>query len=238
MAQEILDLRGRVLVHKKEAPELDGRGPIRMPQEQRARLHPEHRSVRKNRSGVRDQPRPVSKPPLPLFKAMTVVIADNLVVEKLIAVFLVLRTQRAVQTVPLRKTHPKMLRLIQLSIAAPLHSNPGARTDAHQIHGPVAHVVVCIAQKIFRGEFPVAGNVPFLDSRQNFRSPFAPVAAIQEIIQMSPRISEVVEEGRRRRIPGRPNRALIIFQLGNLDQSPLRFVEASLLVSLVERNPD
>ena len=104
----------------------------------------------------------------------------------------------------------------------------GARgSDAGEIDRAVADVVIAVAAEILRREFPVARDQPFLDAAEHLGLAFAPIAAVQDQIEIAGEIAEIFGKGWSRRIPGGPDRALVIAQLGYLDEAPLRAVERS-----------
>ena len=132
--------------------------------------------------------------------------------EKCLDVLVVLRLDRAVHAVALRKADPDVLRLFQLVVAAALLAGRGARADADQVDGAVARVVVGVAEEILRGELPVRREDPFVHA-DHLRAALAAVAAIQRLVEMDLRVAEIGQEVGRVLVPGGPDRALVDRQL-------------------------
>src|ERR1700693_3152891 len=86
------------------------------------------------------------------------------------------------------------------------HVAPAAAggADADQIDRAVADVVVAVAAEILGRELPVARHEPFLDATQNFRAAVAAVPAVEGLVEIAREIAEILDEGRRRLVPGGP----------------------------------
>src|SRR5580704_2530085 len=113
-----------------------------------------------------------------------------------------------------------------------------AGTDAGEIDRAVADVVIAVAAEILRRELPVARDQPFLDAAEHLGLALAPVPAIELQIEKASGIAKIFEEGRRRRIPGRPHRALVTGQLRDLDETPLRAVQGRVIGLAEKRHAD
>src|SRR5215813_8006803 len=110
----------------------------------------------------------------------------------------------------------------QLGRVAP---SGAARADAGQIDRAMADIVIAVAAEILGRELPVARDQPFLNPTQHLGLTFAPVPTVDQEVEVPGKIAEIFEKGRRRRIPGRPDRALVAAELRDFDQSPLRPLE-------------
>ena len=66
---------------------------------------------------------------------------------------------------------------------------------------------------------------PLVHAADDLGAALAPVPAVEQQVEIELEIAEVFEEGRRRGVPGRPDRALVVRELGDLDEAPLRPVE-------------
>lgn len=112
----------------------------------------------------------------------------------------------------------------------------GAGADADRVHRAVADVVIEVADEVFRWELPVASDTPLLHAADELRTAVGTVAVIQGRIQVVAHVAEVVQEGRRLRVPGRPDRALVVVDLGNALQPPGALVEFALVVGGIPRH--
>src|SRR5262249_25415 len=77
---------------------------------------------------------------------------------------------------------------------------------------------------------------PLMDAADRFRAAFAPVPAVEEQIEIELVAADIVGERRRRTVPGRPDRALVVGALRDLDESPLRPVHLLAVRVLRERH--
>src|SRR4029450_624524 len=90
--------------------------------------------------------------------------------------------------------------------------------------------MVAIAAEILGGEFPVAGDYPFVHPSDHFDTP---LATIEEGIQIPGHVPEILQERRRCRIEGGKQQPLIAVQLRHRDQAPALLFQLSI-VSLFE----
>src|SRR5919108_6383491 len=81
-----------------------------------------------------------------------------------------------------------------LTLVIPAAAAAGA--DAHHIDGAMADVVVRVANKILRREFPVTWHIPLLDASQHLRATLSTVSAIQQYVQVQFHVAEILEERR------------------------------------------
>ena len=79
-----------------------------------------------------------------------------------------------------------------------------ARPDPDEIDRAVADIVVGIAAEIFRGEFPVARDQPFLNPAQHLGLALAPVPAVEDQIQKRRELAEIFAGRAARRDPRSP----------------------------------
>jgi hypothetical protein len=103
------------------------------------------------------------------------------------------------------------------------------RPDADEIDRAVADIVIAVAAEILRRKFPIARDQPFLDAAQQFDPAVAAVPAVQNQIEVAREIAEVFGKGRSRRVPGCPDRPLVVGQPPHLDETPLRTVETRMI---------
>ncbi|HXC14552.1 MAG TPA: hypothetical protein VNV39_17165 [Stellaceae bacterium] len=93
----------------------------------------------------------------------------------------------------------------------------------------MADIVIAVAAEILRREFPVARHAPFLDAAQDLRTTVAAVPAVEGLVEIVGKIAEIFGEGGGRRVPGGPDRALVVAKLRDLDETPLRPVEGRVV---------
>src|SRR5262249_27795399 len=107
------------------------------------------------------------------------------------------------------------------------HVAPSAarRPDAGEVDRAVADIVVGVAAEILGRKFPVARHAPFLDAAQYLGLALAAVPAIELQVEDADEIAEIFDERRRLRVPCGPDPALVIAELGDFDETPLRLVE-------------
>ena len=104
-----------------------------------------------------------------------------------------------------------------------------ARADAGQIDRAVADIVIAVAAEILRRELPVARDQPFLDAAEHLGLALAAVPPVEDQVEKGRELAEIFEKGRRGGVPGRPDRALVIVQLRDLDEPPLRPIELGVV---------
>ena len=121
-----------------------------------------------------------------------------------------------------------------LHVAAAL----AARADADHVHRAVAHAVIAVAGEVLGRELPVAGDQPLVDAADHLGAALAPVPRVEQQVEVELVAADVVEEGRRRRVPRRPDRALVVLHLGDLDEAPPAPVELRAVGVLRERHAD
>ena len=122
----------------------------------------------------------------------------------------------------LGERHVEPARLVALlHVAAAL----AARADADHVDRAVADAVVAIAREVLGGELPVAGDQPLVDAADHLGAALAPVPGVEQQIEVELVAADVVEERRGAGVPRRPDRALVVLQLGDLDQPPLAAIE-------------
>src|SRR5207244_6965167 len=110
--------------------------------------------------------------------------------------------------------------------------------DAGEVDRAVADIMVGVAAEILGREFPVARDQPLLDAAEHLGLALAPIPAVELQIEKARRIAEIFEEGRRGRIPSRPDRALVAGELCDFDEAPLRAVEGRVIGLAEERHTD
>src|SRR5262245_10197573 len=93
----------------------------------------------------------------------------------------------------------------------------------------MADVMVAVAAKILCREFPVAGNEPLLDPTQHLGTPLTPIPGVQRQVQVAREVPQVFLQWRRRRIPGGPERPLVVCYLRHLHQAPFGLVELTMV---------
>src|SRR5260370_4102894 len=231
IAQEILDLRRRRAVDHIPAPDLGLVRPARMPDGDRARLARMQRRIRKDLAGAADDAGPLAAFLAPLLFAMREIFRHHRGVLIGRRHRLVLREQidpGLVAAVIERDVQPARHQPL-LQVAPPATAGP----DAAPIDPAVADGAIAVAAEILRREFPIARDQPFLDAAQYFGAALAAVPAVERQIAIAGEIAEIFEEGRGRRVPAGPYRALVKAELRYLDQTPLRFVER-LVIGLAE----
>ena len=119
---------------------------------------------------------------------------------------------------------------LRLSVALAHVAAAGARRpDAGQIDRAVADIVIGVAAEILGREFPVARHQPFLDAAQHFGLALAAVPAVELQVEVAGEVAEIFDEARRGRIPGRPDRALVVVHLRDLDEAPFLLVEPRMV---------
>src|SRR5439155_689985 len=74
-------------------------------------------------------------------------------------------------------------------------------------------------------KLPVAGDEPLVDAADRLGPALAPVPRVEEEIEIELVAADVLGEGRRRLVPCRPDRALVVLHPGNLDEAPLAPIE-------------
>ena len=82
--------------------------------------------------------------------------------------------------------------------------------------------VVGVADEIFGGHLPVAGNDPLVDAAKDLASTLPPVEQGVEVPGHGP---EVVEQGRRVVVESSEYEALVGVELGDRDETPLGLVK-------------
>src|SRR5712671_1071328 len=102
----------------------------------------------------------------------------------------------------------------------------------------MADIVIAVAAEVFRREFPVARDQPFLHAGQDLAAALAAVPAIERQIEVAAEIAEIVEKRRRRLVPIRPDRALVSAELGDFDEAPARLIKLLVIGLAEERHPD
>src|SRR5712671_1434248 len=102
----------------------------------------------------------------------------------------------------------------------------------------MADIVIAVAAEVFRREFPVARDQPFLHAGQDLAAALAAVPAIERQIEVAAEIAEIVEKRRRRLVPIRPDRALVGAELGDFDEAPARLIELLVIGLAEERHAD
>src|SRR5262249_13267529 len=79
---------------------------------------------------------------------------------------------------------------------------------------------------------------PFLDAPQHFGLGLAPVPAVELEVEIAGEAAEILGEGGRGRIPGCPDRALVVAELRDLDEAPLLLVEPRMIGLAQVRHAD
>src|SRR6266851_9126372 len=102
----------------------------------------------------------------------------------------------------------------------------------------MADIVIAVAAEVFRREFPIARDQPFLHAGQDLAAAFAAVPAIERQIEVAAEIAEIVEKRRRGRVPIRPDRALVGTELGDFDEAPARLIQLLVIGLAEERHAD
>src|SRR5262249_58577269 len=110
--------------------------------------------------------------------------------------------------------------------------------DAHHVDRAMAHAVIAIAREVLRGKLPVARDQPLVDAADRLGATLASVPAVEQEIEIELVAADVGQERRRRAVPGRPDRALVVGALGDLDESPSRAVELLAVCVFRERHAD
>ena len=195
-----------------------------MPDRDRARLARQQRGIREDLAGRADQPPGgVGAPAPPLLFAMPEILGDLRRVLIGRRRRLVLRQDvddrlvAAVGNADMQPAADHPLRHVAAALAA--------RPDPDQVDRAVADVVVGVAAEVFRREFPVARNQPFLHAAQHLGLALPAVPAVEDQIEKGRELAEIFEKRRRRRVPRGPHRALVVARLRDLDEPPLRAVE-------------
>jgi len=89
----------------------------------------------------------------------------------------------------------------------------GANTN--EIYRAVTDVVVAVSLKILGGKLPVTGDIPLLDAAQHFRAALTAIPAVQDFVEIDHHAPQVVQKRWRRRVPGGPDGALVVGELGD-----------------------
>src|SRR5712692_10089411 len=97
--------------------------------------------------------------------------------------------------------------------------------------------MVAVAAEVLGWEFPVAGNEPLLYTAKHLGASLPPIPAVPRQVQEQRKIPKVFQEGRGRGIPGGPAGPLVVAQLGDLHQPPLRLVQLRMVRLFVEGHP-
>ena len=95
--------------------------------------------------------------------------------------------------------------------------------------------MIGVAEEILGRELPVGGKHPFVHA-DHLGAAFAAVAAIQRLIEMDLGVAEIGDEIGRVLVPGRPDRALVVAELGDRDQRVGIPVQHAVIQRPVERN--
>ena len=236
MAQEVLDLHRRVGVDQVPAPDLRLVRTARVPHRERPRLPGQRRGVGKDGAGPAEEPPVRAAPALPLLLAVPEVVGDRRGV-------LVGRGQRRIvgaqerdhRVAQLGERHVEPARLVALLRVAPALA---ARPDADHVDRAVAHPVVAIAGEVLGRKLPVARDQPLVDAADDLGATLPAVPGVEEQVEVELVAAEVLEERRRRRVPRRPDRALVALELRHLDEAPAGAVELLAVRVLGERHPD
>src|SRR5262245_27534304 len=93
----------------------------------------------------------------------------------------------------------------------------------------MADIVIGVAAEAFRRALRLARHHPFLDAAQHLGLALASVPAVELQIEIPGEAAEILDERRRRRIPGRPDRALVVAKLRDLDEAPFVLVEPGMI---------
>src|SRR5262245_11689062 len=195
----------------------------RMPSGDGARLTRERRGVGEHRAGAAEQPTVGATSALALLLAVTEVLGDDRRVLVGRRDGRVVRTEeRDHRVTQLGKRHVEPPGLVALAHVA---SSLTARPDADHVHGTMADAVVAIAREIFGGKLPVARHQPLVDAADDLGAALAPVPGVEEQIEIELVAAEILQESRRRCIPRRPDRALVVLDLRDLDEAPARAVQ-------------
>jgi hypothetical protein len=125
---------------------------------------------------------------------------------------------------PFREVNPNVLGFLCLSVSTALFPGRRARTNSDQVNGPMAGVVIAIAEEVLSGKFPVRWKDPLVNPN-HLGATLAPIPTIKHLIKMRFRISNIGQEIRSFGIPGRPNAALVVAELCDLYQRPLLPIE-------------
>src|SRR5215470_7038714 len=89
-----------------------------------------------------------------------------------------------------------------LTLVVPAAAATGA--DAHHVDGAMADVVIRVANKILRREFPVTRHVPFLDASQYLRATLSAIATIEQHVQVQFQVTKILQEWRCCLVPRSP----------------------------------
>src|SRR5206468_8652506 len=202
----------------------------------RARLPRQRRHVREHRARAAEEAPVLAPPPPAVFLAAPEVVRDDRRV-------LVRRRERRVvvseerdhRVTELRERDVEPPRLVALlHVTAPL----AARTDPDHVDRAVAHAVVAVAREVLGRELPVAGDEPLVDSADRLGPALAAVPRVEEEVEIELVAADVFRERWRRRVPGGPDRALVVLHPRDLDEPPPAPVELRAVGVLGERHAD
>jgi hypothetical protein len=166
------------------------------------------------------------------------VVLDDGAVAKCFDVPVILRQNHRVNSVPFGIREPHVLRPGDLVAPPAFHARAGVRADTDKIDRAMADVVIGVAHEVLRAELPIRRHDPFLNAAEDLRTTGAPVAAIEQNVELRTRFTEVPLERRRLRIPRREDRTLVVRQLRDFDQPPLRAIEHAVVERIRHRNTD
>ena len=230
MAQQVLDLPGRVLVHQVPAPGLGPRRAHGMPHHHGPWKPGVERGVGKD-VAVPGRHRDLALVPLPPFGLHFLeVFRHQRVVGKFGEQSLGPHLRRpgdggVAERRKRQQSSGEPFGLVLVGRAVALlpfaaGSQPG------DLRGFVCGgAVVGIPGEVLGGELPVARHPPLDHPAQHLRSALAAVPRVQQRIEVQAHTAEVFVERRRGRVPGGPDGSLVDFHLRHVDQPPLRFVQ-------------
>ena len=234
IAEEILHRARRVAIDEEKPPNLGLVRADRMPHRQRARLPGQQCHIGKNLARCTNQPAVGTRPAAPLLLAMAEIFRDLRGVLICRLRLIIPRQSIGNGLMPaIGNRYMQLTRHIQLPI---IPSALAARSRTDQIDRPVGDIVIRVAAEIFRRPFPVAWDNPFLHPAQQFRLAFAPIPAVQNQIEESVELPQILVKRRCRGIPIGPNRAFVVAQLRDLDQPVLRSVQLGVIRLPEERH--
>ncbi len=110
-----------------------------------------------------------------------------------------------------------------------------ARSHADHVDRAMRRIVIGVAEKILRREFPVGREHPFVHA-DHLGAARPAVATVDDVVQVFDRIAEIRQEIRRLRIPRGPHRALVEREFRHLDQRPFLAVQRAFVERAIQRH--